>query len=207
MSDTSDRAAEERYKRGAPLPIRIRDGSFQDDHLIAGGEKVPYSSVRYLALGVIDQMVKDSELKQGPLRKMVKKVTGGEDGDSPKDRAKQTRQIYILDVFTDLQDQPYRFAAGNINYNGFLDRVSYVSHHNFFRFCVHFARRVPDAMATESAAAFFVKDRNRVSHFSDFYDFELEVAMQIRQDRELVCINELELTRDSWMEEWNEDDD
>lgn len=194
------------YERAAPLPTRIRDGSFGDDQLLAGGEPVPYSSIKYLALGIIDQMIKDSELKKGPLQKMVKKVTGGEDGDSAKDRARVTTEVYILDVFTDLQDQPFRFAAGNVNYKSFLDRVGYVSHHNFFRFCVHFARKVPHAFATESLAAFLAKRRDRVAHFDDFHDFELEVSQQMRFDRDLIPIADLDLSRDSWMDEWSEDD-
>ena len=82
------------YERATPLPSRVRDGTFEEDHLVAGGEQIPYDAIEYLALGVIDQMIKDSELKKGPLRKMVKKVTGGEEGDSAKDRAKQTGGDY-----------------------------------------------------------------------------------------------------------------
>lgn len=195
------------YERVTPLPSRVRDGSFEDDHLVAGGELIPYESIRYLALGVIDQMVKPSELKKGPLQQMVKKVTGGEDSDSPKDRAQQTRQLHILDVFTDLQDQPFRFAASNVNYKTFLDKVSYVSHHNFFRFCVHFARKAPHAICTTSTAAFLAKKREKVAHFGDFHDFELEVSQQLRFDRDLVAIAELDLSRDNWMEEWSDDDE
>lgn len=195
------------YERAAPLPSRVRDGSFEEDHLLAGGEQIPYDSIKVLALGVINQMVKDSELKKGPLRKMVKKVTGGgEEGDSAKDRAKQTRQVYIFDVFTDLQSQPFRFAAGNINYKSFLDKSTYVSMHNFFRFVVHFARRVPHAQATTSTAAFIGKRRDKVAHFDDFHDFELEVAQQLRFDRDLLPISELDLSRDNYIEEWTLDD-
>ena len=195
------------YERSSPLPMRIREGSFEEEHLNANGEQVPWSSIKHLALGVIDQMVRDSELKKGPLQKMVKKVTGGgEDNDSAKDRAKKTRQIYILDVFSEVQDQPFRFAASTINYKSFLDKVGYVSHHNFYRFCVHFARRVPDAVATTSTAAFLAKRRDKVAHFNDFHDFELEVAQQVRFERDLVPISELDLSRDSWMDEWTDDD-
>ncbi len=194
------------YERLTPLPSRVRDGSFEDDHLVASGEKVPYTSITCLALGVIDQMVKDSELKKGPLRQMVKKVTGGEDGDSAKDRAKTTRQVYILDVFTETQDQPFRFAGSNVNYKSFLDKVTYVSHHNFFKFCVHFARKVPHALATTSTAAFLAKRREKIAHFDDFHDFELEVTQQMRTGRDLVEIETLDLTRDSWMDEWTDDD-
>lgn len=194
------------YERATPLPSRVRDGSFEEDHLNAGGEKIPYEAIKIVALGVIDQMIKDSELKKGPLQKMVKKVTGGEDSDSPKERAKQTRQVYLLDLFTDLQVQPFRFAAGNINYKSFLDKVGYVSQHNFFRFCVHLARRIPHATATLSLAAFLNKRREKVAHFDDYHDFELEVVQQIRFDRDLIKIEELDLSRDSWIEEWTEDD-
>jgi hypothetical protein len=203
----TDKPKARHYERLTPLPSRVRDGSFEEDHLLAAGEQIPYESIKYLALGVIDQMVKAAELKKGPLRQMVKKVTGGEDQDSAKDRAKQTRQIYILDVFTDLQEQPYRFAGSNVNYKSFLDKVGYVSHHNFFRFCVHFARKVPHAVCTASTAAFLAKRRDKVAHFNDFHDFELEVTQQIRFDRDLVSIEGLDLSRDSWMEEWTDDDD
>lgn len=202
----SGRPKAKMYERSAPLPMRVRDGSFQDDHFLASGEKVLYSAVKCLALGVIDQMVKDSELKKGALQKMVKKVTGGDDSDSAKERAKQTRQIYILDVFTDLQEQPYRFEGGSVNYKSFLDKVTYVSHHNFYRFCVHFARRVPHAKTTSSLLAFVAKRREKVSHYDDFHDFELEIAQQIRFDRDLLPVSELDLSRDSWMEEWTDDD-
>lgn len=190
------------YERATPLPSRVRDGTFEEDHLVAGGEQIPYDAIEYLALGVINQMIKDSELKKGPLRKMVKKVTGGEEGDSAKDRAKQTRQVYLLDVFTKLQDQPYRFAAGNVNYKSFLDKVTYVSLHNFFRFVVHFARKVPHATATASTAAFIAKKRDKVGHYDDFHDFELEVVQQFRFQRDLVPISELDLSRDNYIEEW-----
>lgn len=194
------------YERATPLPSRVRDGSFEENHLVAGGEEVPYDTIEYLALGVIDQMVKASELKKGPLRKMVKKVTGGEENDSAKDRAAQTRQIYILDVFTSVQDQPYRFAASNVNYKSFLDKVTYVSMHNFFRFVVHFARRVPEATVTASTAAFIAKKRDKVAHYDDFHDFELEVAQQFRFDRDLLPLSEVDLSRDNYIEEWTLDD-
>jgi hypothetical protein len=194
------------YERSAPLPSRIRDGSFEENHLVAGGEEIPYEAIEYLALGVIDQMVKASELKKGPLSKMVKKVTRGEEGDSAKDRAAQTREIYILDVFTSLQDQPFRFAAANVNYKSFLDKVTYVSMHNFFRFVVHFARKVPQATVTASTAAFIAKKRDKVAHYDDFHDFELEVAQQFRFDRDLMPVSEVDLSRDNYIEEWSLDD-
>jgi hypothetical protein len=194
------------YERTAPLPSRVRDGSFEDAHLIANGEEIPYQAVKYLAVGVIDQMVKAGELKKGPLQKMVKKVTGGEETDSAKDRAKQVREIYMLDVFTDLQQQPFRFAGGTINYKSFLDKVGYVSHHNFYRFCVHFARRVPHATVTASTVAFLERKREKVAHFNDYHDFELEVIQQIRFNRDLLSLDGLDLSRDSWVEEWTLDD-
>ena len=202
----SDLPKKRHYERATPLPSRIRDGSFEEEHLDAGGIEVPWESISFMALGIIDQMVRDSELKKGPLQKMVKKVTGGEDADSAKDRAKTTREVYILDVFTDVQEQPFRFAAGNVNYKSFLDKVGYVSHHNFFRFCVHFARRVPHAKCTTSMEAFLAKKRERVAHFNDFHDFEMEVLQQIKFDRDVVAIEDLDLSRDSWMEEWTLDD-
>ena len=201
-----DRPKPLHHERLTPLPNRIRDGSFEEDHLNAGGEQVPYTSIKYLAMAVIDQMVKASELKKGPLQKMVKKVTGGEEEKSVKDRAKTTRQVYLLDVFTDTQDQPFRFAAGNVNYKSFLDKVGYVSHHNFYRFCVHFARRVKHAKCTTSTAAFMAKRREKVAYFDDYHDFELEVTQQIKFDRDMVDIEGLDLSRDSWMEEWTDDD-
>ena len=194
------------YQRVTPLPTRIRDGSFEEEYLNANGEQIPYTSIQYIAVVVIDQMVKDSSLKKGPLQKMVKKVTGGEEKDNAKDRAKVTREVYILDVFTDIQDQPFRFAGGNVNYKAFLDKVTYVSHHNFFRFVVHFARKVPHATATTSTAAFIAKRRDKVAHFPDFHDFELEMDQQIRFGRDLVPVSELDLSRDSWMEEWSDDE-
>jgi hypothetical protein len=195
-----------RFERSTPLPVRVRDGSFKEDHLDAGGEQIPWTSIKWMALGVIDQMVKDSELKKGPLRKMMQKVVGGEDTSSAKDRAKQTREVFILDVFTDFQDQPFRFEAGNINYKSFLDKVGYVSHHNFFRFCVHFARRVPHALITQSLAAFLAKRRDRVAHFPDFHDFELEIEQQFKFERDTVPMESVDLSNDSWVDEWESDD-
>lgn len=201
----SDRCAP-RFERSAPLPTRVRDGSLQQDFLDAGGERIPWTSVRFVALGVIDQMVKDSEPKQGPLRKMMQKVVGGEDTGSAKDRAKQVREVYLLDVFTELQDQPFRFEAGNINYKSFLDRVGYVSHHNFFRFVVHLARRVPHAIITNSMANFLAKKRERVAHFADFHDFELETEQQFKFNRDVLPLEGIDLSVDSWVEEWETDE-
>lgn len=196
-----------RFERAAPLPTRVRDGSFEEEYLDAGGERIPWTSVKSMALAVIDQMVKDSELKKGPLRKMMQKVTGGEDTNSAKDRAKQVREVYLLDVFTDLQDQPFRFEAGNVNYKSYLDRVGYVSHHNFYRFVVHLARRVPHATITASLAAFLGKRRERVVHFPDFHDFELETEQQFRFERDVLPLEGIDLSKDSWVEEWTEDDE
>lgn len=197
-----------RFERAAPLPTRVRDGSFGEEHLEAGGEQIPWSSVKFLALGVIDQMVKDSELKKGPLRKMMQKVTGGEDTNSAKDRAKQVREIYLLDLFTDLQDQPFRFEAGNVNYKSFLDKgVGYVSHHNFYRFVVNLARHVPHATITQSMAAFLAKKRERIAHFPDFHDFELETEQQFRFERDVLPLEGVDLSKDSWVDEWSEDED
>lgn len=201
-----DTAAATRFARSTPLPTRVRDGSFQPEHLEAGGERIPWSSVRYIALGVIDQMVKDSELKKGALRKMMQKVVGGEDNSSAKERAKQVREVYLLDVFTDLQDQPFRFEAGNINYKSFLDRVGYVSHHNFFRFVVHFARRVPHATITQSMASFLAKRREKVAHFDDFHDFEMETEQQFRHNRDILALEGIDLSIDSWIDEWDENE-
>lgn len=194
-----------RFERAKPLPTRVRDGSFEEDHLDAGGEPIPWASVKGLALGVIDQMVKDSELKKGPLRKMMQKVVGGEDTSSAKDRAKQVREVYLLDIFTDGQEQPFRFEAGNINYKSFLDQVGYVSHHNFFRFCVHLARKVPHATVTQSLASFLAKRRDRVAHFADFHDYELETEQQFKFDRDVLPLQGIDLANDSWIEEWTDD--
>lgn len=195
-----------RFTRAAPLPTRVRDGSFQEGHLDAGGEAIPWSSVRRISLGIIEQMVKDSELKKGPLRKMMQKVTGGEDTSSAKDRAKQVREVYILDLFTDLQDQPFRFEAGNINYKSFLDKVGYVSHHNFYRFCVHLARRTPHAQVTQSTVAFLNKRREKVARFQDFHDYELETDQQFKTDRDVTTLEGVDLSKDSWMDEWSDDE-
>ncbi len=195
-----------RFERATPLPIRVRDGSFTQTYLDASGEKIPWTSVRRIALGIIEQMVKDSELKKGALRQMVQKVTGGEDSSSAKDRAKQVREVYILDVFTDLQDQPFRFEAGNINYKSFLDKVGYVSHHNFFRFCVHLTRHVPHALVTNSLIALLGKRRDRVARFQDFHDFELETDQQFKTDRDVASLEGVDLSRDSWMDEWTDDE-
>ncbi len=194
-----------RFERSSPLPTRIRDGSFEDAYLNAGGEQIPWTSIRCISLGIIEQMVKDSELKKGPLRKMVQKVTGGEDNNSAKDRAKQVREVYLLDLFTDLQDQPFRFEAGNINYKSYLDKVGYVSHHNFFRFCVHLARRVPHARVTQSTVAFLNKRRDRVARFQDFHDYELETDQQFKTDRDVTTLEGVDLSKDSWMEEWTDE--
>lgn len=201
-----DRPKARHYERATPLPSRIRDGSFEEDHLNAAGQEIPYETIEFIALGVIDQMVKDSELKKGPLRQMVKKVTAGEDKDSAKERAKQTREIFILDVFTTLQDQAFRFEGSSVNYKSFLDKVGYVSFHNFFRFCVHFARKVPHAKCTASLAGLLSKRREKMAHYPDFHDFELEVQQQLRNDRDILNIEELDLSRDSWMDEWTDDD-
>lgn len=195
-----------RFERSSPLPTRVRDGSFQEAHLEVSGQLVPWTSVKRISLGIIEQMVKDSELKKGPLRQMMQKVTGGEDTSSAKDRAKQVREVYILDLFTDLQDQPFRFEAGNINYKSFLDKVGYVSHHNFFRFCVHLARRVPHAEVTESTVAFLNKRRDKVARFQDFHDYELETDQQFRSGREVTTLEGVDLSKDSWMDEWTDDE-
>ena len=195
-----------RFERSTPLPVRIRDGSFSESHLNAGGEQIPWTSVRRMSLGIIEQMVKDSELKKGPLRQMVQKVTGGEDNNSAKDRAKQVREVYILDVFTDIQDQPFRFEAGNINYKSFLDKVGYVSHHNFFRFCVHLSRRLPHILVTNSVVAFLGKRRERVARFQDFHDYELETDQQFKTDRDITPMSSVDLSKDSWMDEWTDDE-
>lgn len=197
-----------RFERSAPLPTRVRDGSFSEEALDAGGERIPWSSVKFIALGVIDQMVKDSEPKTGPLRKMMQKVTGGEDTSSAKDRAKQVREVYLLDLFTEIQDQPFRFEAGNINYKGFLDKAGYVSHHNFYRFVVRLLRQVPGAVVvTQSLAGFVAKRRDRVAHFSDFHDYEMEAEQQFKFDRDVLPIAEVDLSNESWVDEWESDTD
>lgn len=196
-----------RFERSAPLPTRVRDGSFEEEYLDAGGERIPWASIKFLALGVIDQMVKDSELKKGPLRKMMQKVTGGEDTNSAKDRAKQVREIFLLDVFTELQDQPFRFEAGNVNYKSYLTKVGYVSHHNFYRFVVQLARHVPHATITQSLAAFLGKRREKIAHFPDFHDFELETEQQFRFERDVLALEGVDLSNDSWVEEWSDDDE
>ncbi len=199
-------AGSQKFDRGAPLPTRVRDGAFEDDHLVVGGESIPWSEVTFLALGIIDQMVKDSELKKGPLRQMMQKVVGGEDSNSPKDRARQVREVYLLDVFTERQEKPFRFDSGNVHYKTFLDKVGYVSHHNFFRFCVHLCRHIPHARVTASLAFFLAKRRDKVAHFEGFHDYELETDQQLRFERDIVNLSEVDLSKDSWMEEWTDDE-
>ena len=137
---------------------------------------------------------------------MVKKVTAGEGKEDGKAKGQETRAVYILDVFTEVQEQPFRFAGDSVNYKSFLDKVGYVSHHNFFKFCVHFARRVPQAQCTSSLRGFISKRKDKVAHFPDYHDFELEVFQQIRTGRDIISINELDLSRDNWMDEWSDDD-
>ena len=210
LENVTAESAKRKFARSGGLPIRVRDGGFEEEYLLAGNEKVPWDSIYFVALGIIDQMVKDSELKAGALRKMVKKVTAGGSGNekgNAKDRAKVTRELYLFDVFSEVQEQPFRFAAGNIHYKTFLDKVGYVSHHNFYRFCVQFLRHLPEEVrVTTSLGAFMAKDRMRLAHFPDYHDFELEVSQQIRGERDVITLSEVDLSRDSWVEEWSDDD-
>lgn len=196
-----------RPKRSVVLPTRVRDGCFTESYLDAGGEHIPWAEIEFVSLAIIDQMVKDSEPKKGPLTNMVQKVTrGGEGRESNKAKPRETRDVYILDVHTTLQDRPFRFDGASINYKSFLDRAGYVSHHNFYRFVVRLCRQIPQAMITTSLAAFLAKRRERIAHFSDYYDYELETEQQRRHLRDVLPVSEVDLSNDSWVEEFGIDE-
>ncbi len=194
------------HERNTPLPNRVRDGQFEDDVLILQGAEIPWDDVQFMALGVIDQVVKDADGPKGVFRKMMGKVMGKEEQkqSGSKDRSRQVREVYLLDMVVAGYDQVFRLDSGSINYRQFLDEVGYVSLHNFYRFCVHLARRATKSRIDASLEAFLGRRRESLKHYAAFYDFELEMQNMAEDLEAQTPQSELDLSRDSWVEEWSD---
>lgn len=203
MSDDEPRAL--KHSRSTPLPARAREGSFTEEHLILGGAEIPWGDVHHVSLGIVDQTVRDAQAAGGMMRKVVGKVMGKEDeskGGSHQ-KGKQVREVYLLDLYCEGYAQPFRLDSGSINYRMFLDEVGYVSMHNFFRFTVRLCRQLGAALFDESLVAFLARRRESVRHYGALYDFELDVAASMDREEAWTAQTEVDLTRDSWVEEWD----
>lgn len=202
--DQEPRAKELIHERGTPLPTRVRDGQFEEEHLVLEGLRVPWGDVYFLALGIIDQVVKDNDGPKGVFRKMMGKAMGKDDDSKSSNRGRQVSEVYILDLFIEGYEQAFRFDSGAINYRQFLDEVGYISLHNFFKFCVHLARRTSQARFDQSLVGFLARRREQVRHYDAIYDFELELQSLIDKLDDQTEQQQVDLSRDSWMDEWSD---
>ncbi|MCA9794168.1 MAG: hypothetical protein KC910_20310 [Candidatus Eremiobacteraeota bacterium] len=202
--DEEPRGKELIHERGTPLPTRIRDGQFEDEHLMLDGLRVPWDDVYFMALGIIDQVVKDNDGPKGVFRKMMGKARGSDDESKSSNRGRHVSEVYILDLFVDGYEQAFRFDSAAINYRQFLDEVGYISMQNFFKFCVHLARRTTRARFDASLVGFLGRRRELVRHFDAIYDFELEVQNFIDRMDDQTEQKDVDLSRDSWMDEWSD---
>ncbi len=186
-----------------PLPYRVRGGCFEDEHLVLGNERILWDDIEFLCLGIIEQMVKDSEAPKGMVRKVMGKVLFSKEDDKAKDKGKQTTDVYVLDLFVKGQERAYRMDAANLNYSTFLDDIGYISLHNFYKFVVNLCRRAVKARVNSSLAAFVARDRHHIARYPAIYEFEMNTNNVLAGTEDSIGCTDLDLSRDNWVDDWD----
>lgn len=105
------------------LPLRLKSASITDDLFYIttsnGEDKINLSSIRFICLGVIEEIDRGSETQPSGLRSMVRKLLGSHDDESnQKIKTVKKKRSYYLDFFVKEKEQPYRIESTSMNYKG-----------------------------------------------------------------------------------------
>lgn len=204
MPDEVEEKVTRSYARSTPLPTRVRSGQMEKDCLLLEAVEVPWQDIELITLGVIDQIVRDADAPKTTMQKMMGKVMGKEDDKKSSRGQKEVREVYLLDLYVKGHPGAFRIDSGNLNYRSFLDEVGYVSLHNFYRFCVRLVRGASGTRVDDSMVAFLNRRREAVRHYNAVYDYELEAQQMLDRIDSLTPQAELDLSRESWVDEWDE---
>lgn len=195
---------EVRHERNRPLPFRVREGCFEEDVLILENIEIPWEDISLLSLAIIEWEVKAAEGPQTMVQKMIGKSLMGREEEKGAGKGRQTSDIYILDIFVEGYDQAFRVDSANLNYRQFLDEIGYISLHNFYKFIVKLCRGAVNARVDPSIVAFLARKRHEIRRYGATYDFELEVQNFLNNLDSMIPQADLDLSRDSWMDDWED---
>ncbi|MBI3925257.1 MAG: hypothetical protein HY319_06930 [Armatimonadetes bacterium] len=192
------------HDRSVPLPSRVRSGSMEEESLVLEGAEIPWEDITLIGLGIVEWVVKDAEGPQTMVQKMIGKALMGREEEKGSGKGKQTSDVYFLDLFAQGHDQAFRFDSATVNYRQFLDDVGYISLHNFYKLVIQLCRRAVNARFDPSMAAFVERRRHEVRRYGAIYDFELEIQNFMNRLDTMIPQSELDLSRDNWMDEWDD---
>ena len=159
------------------LPVRIKSGSIQDDHIhietSKESEDISFADIDYICLGIIEEKFTSSEPPKSKMRTMVNGLLGGARGGKETKIRPESRMINILDIYTKGNDVPYRIDASAINYKGFIDKIGYISRDNFRNLLKSICIKASDSKFSASLISFMLKMREKPIVFSSLDDFIL----------------------------------
>jgi len=168
-----DRKASEK----SSLPLRVRAGAFHDDHFAIETSQevfeIPWDKVTLLTMGIIEEDVADVDGPRSGMRNFVRKMFFGEDSGQNAVK-KQVREVYLLDLYVERMDTPFRIESTSINYRRLLPEAGYVSFQNFLSLAQLIAGRCRMSRFDCSCFDFLGGRRDQVRRYASVYDFDLE---------------------------------
>ncbi len=176
MSEKDYGEEEEQYCT-QKIPVRIKSGSIHEDYISieTSGEpqKIPFASIDYVCLGIIEEKITSAEPPKSNMRKMVSGILMGKDSGKEKKIQDSARVTYLLDIYVKDCLAPYRIDASAINYKGLLNDVSYISAENFRNLINNICIRAMDSKFNKSLVSFLLKLREKPKSFVSREEFEL----------------------------------
>ncbi len=154
------------------LPIRVKGGTIHPEHLFLETAEeiieVPWEKIKLLSLGVIEEKVGMEELPRSFIRNVLRSIFYGE-------KMKEVRKTYLLDIFVEGAEVPFRLDSSFINYRSFLPRPSHISIQNFKKLLNIFVHQARDSRLALSLVAFLCGRMTEVKGFGSIYDYEIEL--------------------------------
>jgi hypothetical protein len=177
VNEVFDDSPQKNHSAFGKIPLRIKSGHFSQEyfHMVtsSGEIAIPLSSIHYICLGIIEEQAANADGPKSNMRNVIRKLFFGE---KPQDdnQKQPTRKLFLVDIYVEGQEAPYRLDSSNINYKTFLGEVSYISQHNFKKLFSLIVDQGTHGRFNRSAAAFYIKKPDRVHVYNSIYDFELD---------------------------------
>jgi len=170
------------------VPVRIKSGHIEDEHIVAeaGGEfqKIPFESIEYICLGIIDEKLTTSDPPKSNMRNMIQGFFGGGDKSDKETKIQPTsRTTYILDIYVKNIPAPFRIDASSINYKGFIKKVTYISADNFKMLVHNICSKSENCRFNNALVTFLTKRKEKPQIFTSKNEFEL-VSIKKRHNLE-----------------------
>lgn len=166
------------------VPRRIKKATFSDEEFevetSAGKIKFKWDEVKFVFLGVIEEVISRPDVAPSKLRSMIRQIffEASEDRESRKPQTK--RSVYI-DLFLKDVEQILRIDSSSIDYRGLIPEVGYNSEINFRQLVKELAHRFKTDCLDKTFLAFLEDKKSEIRCFSSVYDFQSYCLETIRE--------------------------